>query len=167
MSMYTFAINFISEENPTFCSRTRSPLSPATCEHSAHSPSRQVSQAAGTGHPPRQACVSVRPRTEQFLKLCTVCKHHLPAETSSRRHKGAPERGWDDLLSAAGPAEMHAIILHKDAISKVICKVSGRVTSRFPGPESYLPSPRLVTSHGGVLTQQVPIQRAPALRKAS
>lgn len=100
MSMYTFAINFISEENPTFCLRTRSPLSPATHEHSAHSPSRQVSQAAGTGPPPRQACVSMRPRTEQILKLCTVCKQHLPKKAPGDTKEPWRERlGWPPFSS--------------------------------------------------------------------
>lgn len=135
MSMYTFAINFISEENPTFCSRTRSPLSPATCEHSAHSPSRQVSQAAGTGPPPRQACVSARPRTEQFLKLCTVCKQHLP-----KKAPGDTKEPW----RAAGMTSFSQLVLQKCMPSFYTRMPSPRWSPRSVGespPASQGPSP--------------------------
>lgn len=97
--------------------------------------------------PPRQDDVSLPPRTERFLKLWTVCKQHLPKKALEDTKEPWKECR-DDLLFPIGPAAMHAIILHKDMISKH----GGKVTPGFPGLKSYLPSPRLATSHSRVLT---------------
>lgn len=101
MSMYTFAINFISEKKFHFLLEedkvstvpsylwTLGPFTPAAGQ-----------PGGGGGTPPRRACVSVRPGTEQFLKLWTVCKQHLPKKALEDTKEPWREcRGWPPFSS--------------------------------------------------------------------
>ena len=86
------------------------PLSPTISEHSAHS-------VPWTGWPlPDQAVCSVRPGTEQFFKLWTGCKQHLPKKSSKETKEPWRECWrWPPFSSRCG-SEIHPPTPHRDEL---------------------------------------------------
>lgn len=86
------------------------PLSPTISEHSAHS-------VPWTGWPlPDQAVCSVRPGTEQFFKLWTGCKQHLPKKSSKETKESWRECWrWPPFSSRCG-SEIHPPTPHRDEL---------------------------------------------------
>lgn len=100
MSMYTFAINFISEKKFHFWLEDK--VSTVPSDFWTLRPFTPMAGRPGGPDrtPPRQACVSVPPGTEQFLKLWTVCKQHLPKKAlEDTKEPRRARRGWPPFSS--------------------------------------------------------------------
>ena len=108
-SKYIFAINFISERIPLYASGQCSTLPSYFWTLSPFRPADRLAL-------PDQPVCSAHPGTEQFFKLWTGCKQHLPKKALKKQRKRGESAGGDLLFPVGAAVRFTPPIPHRDEL---------------------------------------------------
>lgn len=108
-SKYIFAINFISERIPLYASGQCSTLPSYFWTLSPFRPTDRLAL-------PDQPVCSARPGTEQFFKLWTGCKQHLPKKALKKQRKRGESAGGDLLFPVGAAVRFTPPIPHREEL---------------------------------------------------
>lgn len=108
-SKYIFAINFISERIPLYASGQCSTLPNYFWTLSPFRPMDRLAL-------PAQPVCSAHPGTEQFFKLWTGCKQHLPKKALKKQRNRGESAGGDLLFPVGAAVRFTPPIPHRDEL---------------------------------------------------